>query len=300
MDLTLTRDVAEFAVAARSYLEDSHRPERNVLATTLRGIESGLYSDTEPLFAIARRTANAGELAGVAMRTPPWPALVAGVGGDPVQAADLVEAWLEHDPDVPGVSAVSQIAHNVAAAYTRLTNRPTRIAFREAMHALTEVMDPPRPAPGTMRRATAQDRDQLIAWDLAFLIETGISHDATEESVARRFDWRLERGLQFVWEAGRKPVSTVAFNPPVAGTTRIGPVYTPQQRRNRGYASAAVAALSGRLLDTPGIDRCMLFTDLANPTSNRIYASVGYVRFADWEEHRFETATPGVPGKPNS
>ena len=30
---------------------------------------------------------------------------------------------------------------------------------------------------------------------------------------------------------------------------------------------------------------CTLFTDLANPTSNWIYADVGYRRFADWEEH---------------
>jgi predicted GNAT family acetyltransferase len=34
----------------------------------------------------------------------------------------------------------------------------------------------------------------------------------------------------------------------------------------------------------------MLFTDLANPTSNRIYAAVGYERFADWRECRFEPA----------
>jgi predicted GNAT family acetyltransferase len=31
----------------------------------------------------------------------------------------------------------------------------------------------------------------------------------------------------------------------------------------------------------------MLFTDLANPTSNKIYAEIGYRRVADWEEHAF-------------
>jgi predicted GNAT family acetyltransferase len=35
----------------------------------------------------------------------------------------------------------------------------------------------------------------------------------------------------------------------------------------------------------------MLFTDLANPTSNKIYAEVGYERFGDWEEHEFLPAT---------
>jgi predicted GNAT family acetyltransferase len=32
----------------------------------------------------------------------------------------------------------------------------------------------------------------------------------------------------------------------------------------------------------------MLFTDLANPTSNSIYASIGFVRIGDWEQHRFQ------------
>ena len=31
----------------------------------------------------------------------------------------------------------------------------------------------------------------------------------------------------------------------------------------------------------------MLYTDLANPTANKIYAEVGYRRFGDWEEHAF-------------
>jgi len=32
----------------------------------------------------------------------------------------------------------------------------------------------------------------------------------------------------------------------------------------------------------------MLFTDLANPTSNKIYAEVGYRRVGDWEEIELE------------
>jgi predicted GNAT family acetyltransferase len=34
----------------------------------------------------------------------------------------------------------------------------------------------------------------------------------------------------------------------------------------------------------------MLFTDLANRTSNKIYAEVGYRRCADWEEIALERA----------
>ena len=82
------------------------------------------------------------------------------------------------------------------------------------------------------------------------------------------------------------PVSMVGLNPAVAGVVRIGPVYTPVDARRRGYASSAVAAVSRQALDA-GAHTCMLFTDLANPTSNKIYADVGYRRFGEWEETEF-------------
>jgi predicted GNAT family acetyltransferase len=54
----------------------------------------------------------------------------------------------------------------------------------------------------------------------------------------------------------------------------VGPVYTPPEHRGRGYASAAVAEVSRQILAAG--DRACLFTDQANPTSNRIYESLGY------------------------
>jgi predicted GNAT family acetyltransferase len=52
-------------------------------------------------------------------------------------------------------------------------------------------------------------------------------------------------------------------------------VYTPPEHRGRGYASACVAALSAHVLATDA-DTCILFTQLANPTSNAIYRAIGY------------------------
>ena len=64
-------------------------------------------------------------------------------------------------------------------------------------------------------------------------------------------------------------------------------------------ARAAPARLRdqrGRGGEPPGprrrADRCALFTDLANPTSNRIYASIGYRPVGEWEEHAFDPPAP--------
>jgi predicted GNAT family acetyltransferase len=52
-----------------------------------------------------------------------------------------------------------------------------------------------------------------------------------------------------------------------------------------------VAALSQAQL-TAGRTFCFLFTDLANPTSNKIYQDIGYLPVCDVDEYRFD-ALPG-------
>jgi predicted GNAT family acetyltransferase len=79
----------------------------------------------------------------------------------------------------------------------------------------------------------------------------------------------------WLWEDERgEVVHLTGYNAPAFGVVRVGPVYTPAGQRGRGYASAAVAGISRNLLDE-GLRVC-LFTDQANPTSNKIYAALGY------------------------
>jgi uncharacterized protein len=69
---------------------------------------------------------------------------------------------------------------------------------------------------------------------------------------------------------------------------RIGYVYTPPERRRRGYAGACVAALSQQLLDS-GLDFCVLYADLSNPTTNALYQSMGYRALTDVRDYHFDT-----------
>ncbi len=71
----------------------------------------------------------------------------------------------------------------------------------------------------------------------------------------------------------------MGFNAPSFGVARVGPVYTPGAHRGHGYASVLTAHVS-RLLRDSGTRVC-LFTDQANPTSNKIYAAIGYERVVD-------------------
>ena len=71
--------------------------------------------------------------------------------------------------------------------------------------------------------------------------------------------------------------------------SRVGPVYTPPALRGRGYGSAVTAAVSAWARDA-GADHVLLFTDLANPTSNSIYQKIGYRPVHDTCELEFTPA----------
>ncbi len=204
---------------------------------------------------------------------------------EPADADGLLAAWLPRDPELPGVNATLETARSISAAWTRRTGGSTARRTAMAVHALTAVVDPPRPAAGRLVRASAGDRDLAVAWWGEFVAETHVI-DAGPAHRAAAVDTRLGRGQLWLWEDEGAPVSLVAANPAVAGVVRIGSVYTPPHARRRGYASAAVAAVSREALKA-GAHTCTLFTDLANPRSNKIYADVGYQRFAEWEEREF-------------
>ncbi len=63
-------------------------------------------------------------------------------------------------------------------------------------------------------------------------------------------------------------------------------VYTPKSKRKRGYASKLVAELSQVILDS-GKPSVYLYTQLDNPTSNKIYYDVGYRVISDSWHIRF-------------
>jgi predicted GNAT family acetyltransferase len=274
----LTRDAEEFFHQVRPFIEA--RLECNVLATVLLGVlDRPMVSERTGRFAYG--IDSDGKVGFAALRTPPWQLLTSQLS--PELAPAFMARWLEIDPEVPGVNGLPASARGIASAWAAHTGGTTRCWMREAMHALEDVVGPSRPAPGRLRPVTEDERPQMIEWTAMFEHESGIG---SGDRAAEMVDSKMRHGGLLLWEAG-EPVSLLGVTPPVAGVVRIGPVYTPPEHRRRGYAGTAVAAASRAALEA-GAARCMLFTDLTNPTSNKIYAEVGYQAFGAWEEYAFE------------
>lgn len=175
--------------------------------------------------------------------------------------------------EVPGLRGVNGEACAVAAFGGHWSERAVTTVTPLEAHRLYRLdRAPPAPeTPGTLRRATADDEELLVAWARAFETEIGLPYPGDIGEVTRE---RVAAGGLWVWDDGG-PVSAVGVTAPLAGVARVHYVYTPPERRRRGYAAACVAAVSAHALST-GARTCALYAQLNNPTSNRIYRAIGY------------------------
>jgi predicted GNAT family acetyltransferase len=132
-------------------------------------------------------------------------------------------------------------------------------------------------APGHMRLPRQDEHDLLLAWQLAFIEEAGLSDDPAR--IQRVFARRLEQGTVRVWDDDGV-VSLAGYGDGGTDVARVAPVFTPPEHRRRNYASALVGELSRELFEQ-GKRAMFLTTDVANPTSNSIYRKIGYLPAAD-------------------
>ena len=244
------------------------------------GIRSGTWRD--PYFAVV---SDGERVVAAALRTPPHN-LILSLVDDPDALPLIAEDVAAATPELPGVVGPQAATGRFAAEWLERTGRGSRLKMAERIFRLTRVIGP-RPVAGSLRRATADDRALVVERLRAFVLEAmGPDEDvSTVASIADNWLGGAGRWL-YLWDDGG-PVSMAGASGETPSGIRIGAVYTPPELRGRGYASNCVAAVSQAQLDR-GRRFCFLYTDLANPTSNKIYQAIGYEPVCDVDEYRFD------------
>jgi ribosomal protein S18 acetylase RimI-like enzyme len=217
---------------------------------------------------------------GVAVQSPlSFAATLTPMGQQVVTA--VVDTIVEAGVSLPGVNGEAATAASFAG---RWTERRKSGAWPFEGNRIYEFLEPGvvPDTKGKFRQAGSADRDLIIAWTCAFQAEIGEPDDDTDT----RVDRLLADGYLWLWEDQGEVVAMAAGREPVAGVVRVSGVYTPPEVRKRGYAAACVNALSSRLCGAGY--RCILYTDLANPTSNSVYRRIGYRAVAEALRYRFE------------
>lgn len=269
MTWSMTGDVEEYLAAAGDFLRSWPAENTVVLSVTATLLASGSapFGEAAPLFGWWQ--ADGEQVAGAFMQTPPLPVVLTRMPAHAVIA--LADTFATAGRPLPGVNASSQAATAFADAWRERTSAIAEMHTHTRLYRLGQLRSPRPAPPGNARIAAAADRDLVLDWIAAFSREVHSLGGARPDAV----DDRLSYGGITLWETGGTPVSLAGITRPVAGMLRVGPVYTPPELRGRGYAGAATAAVSRAALDD-GVTEILLFTDLANPTSNALYQRLGY------------------------
>jgi ribosomal protein S18 acetylase RimI-like enzyme len=195
-------------------------------------------------------------------------------------AAAIVGAIAEAGVRLPGVNGDAATAASFSGHWSEKCKSAATPFQGNRLYELLEEGEMPSVG-GKLRQAAPRDRSMMILWTRAFQMEIGEPADDTELRVERG----LAAGQLWVWDDG-ETVSMAVSREPMEGVVRLSGVYTPPDKRRRGYAAACVHALSKHLRDAAY--RCILYTDLGNPTSNSIYRRIGYRAVAEALRYRFE------------
>jgi uncharacterized protein len=235
------------------------------------------YGQTAPWFCVVK---DGRKIVAAAMRTPPYNVILAHFSGDSVAIVSaLVESISKRSETIPGVVGDKAVADLFVEAWCAAHGPSVKSKMAQRIYRLDKINDIPF-ASGKLRLATLEDKELVIKWGHSFNLEADPS--SPEGDIIPK----IERREVYLWEDGM-PVSMAGKARTSDKSVRISLVYTPVNFRHKGYATSCVAALCQELLAS-GYQFCMLYTDLANPTSNSIYQKIGFKAVCDSVEYSFQ------------
>jgi RimJ/RimL family protein N-acetyltransferase len=247
--------------------------------TVLRGISPD--ADPTPLMFTVWRD---GEAVGAGLQTPPLPVLCTGIAR--TYAADAAVGLSDLQVAVPGVRGPAESAEAFAASWCASTRAHSTVSTRERLYRLDALAEPTG-VNGSARPADPSDIEMVADWLTLFNREATSDHHDRAITIQFVIATRVLGDEYLLWHVDDRPVSLAGVRAPIAGVSRIGPVYTPIAERGKGYGSAVTAAAAQWALQR-GATEVVLFTDLANPTSNHIYSEIGFRPLRDYVRIDFE------------
>jgi uncharacterized protein len=289
MEVTRYESIPAFYEEVETFLLDQEDRAGLMLGNSLR-FRDKEWEKENPLLATVKKD---GEIMLAAMLIPPYALLLLekneteGVAAVP----HLVEYLVKEDYAIHKVNSPKSVGQAFARHWTRAQQLEEKVLMDLRLYTLHSVIHPAI-RPGKLRPATNKDLTFLPQWIVEMSGE--INQLMTREEAEDYAKTRVENGFLFIWEDEGKAVSMASKTRPNIKGVSVNLVYTPKELRGKGYASACVAALSEYLLQD-GYEFCTLYTDLANPTSNKIYQNIGYAPVCDYIEIKFNEKRAETP-----
>jgi hypothetical protein len=266
-------------LAARGYLLAQEAEHNLLLALVDRA--SSQAADPTAAFAVAYSNKS---VVGVAVSAPARGRLLVLSRMTDDVALALADALAAGPVAVPAVKGPAAASAAFASRWSTLKGLRNVIGVRERI-LCARTLVPPRPTPGQSLCAAPTHFQVLRSWCDAFFGDIAGRHvpmpDARIRELvdARAFYLRLN--------ADGDPCSMAARVRESANGATIGLVYTPPALRGFGYATNCVAAVCSDVFASRKA-YCALYADANNPTSNRLYSSLGFEEVGTTQEFLFE------------
>ncbi|WP_350280752.1 GNAT family N-acetyltransferase [Kribbella sp. HUAS MG21] len=273
MDVRVTSDPRAFEQAVFPFLQQDPVLHTIIMSNVHERANGTARAEDEPSYFVSVHDP---DVVGVAMRTPGRGVYLGALSEE--LAVPIADAYTDVLPDLVGVAGDHLAARAFARRWCERRGGSATEGRGTRLHQLVEFNQVAAEAGGP--RPMRPDEVELVA---------GWGQDGfAEELTSGHREWaeqHLEHGTLWIWEIDGEPVSMAGHHLALFGVCRVGPVYTPPERRRHGYAGALTAHVTARIL-ADGNQAC-LYTDLGNPTSNKIYAAIGYRPVRDFVDYDF-------------
>ncbi|ATI53769.1 MULTISPECIES: GNAT family N-acetyltransferase [Bacillus cereus group] len=268
IQLHVYEEIVNFKEEVTPFLEKNEQ-ENNLILGVLQMVQ-------QPIFmGIAKQ---GGEIAVVFLQTEEKKQIIvanAEISGVAIKmlAKELTKIY----PDIPGLIGNKKVVQKLAEEIALLENKKTTVAMEQGIYKLKQVKKK-WDGDGVFREINSDEILLIEKWIYQFCEDVKLP--VTKEEAEQTAHILITNHRLFGLEVDGKLVSVAAKTRPTKNNITVNFVYTPKEARKKGYASNCVAALSQRMLDD-GYKTTTLYTDLANPTSNKIYQEIGYEQIAE-------------------
>lgn len=274
MEYTKYADPFEFGERVEPYLKENE-DVFSLFYGVLQGIKAGRYEN--PYMATLTE---GDELLAIFQMTPPHPfnmIIVQEEQMDEVLDA-IIPELISEDLKIPSVISLKPWAFGFAEKWKEATRHEFKIGMDQGIYRLDQLAEGLEHSPGTWRYAKPEDVPLVVKWYHQFGEDAGVAPSPDEE-VQLKVRMFVDSGEVFLWEDEGKVVSMMKKARPTEHGVTVSMVFTPRDQRRKGYARTLVYFATEELLKE--YDFCVLYTDMLNPTSNKIYKEIGYKKIAD-------------------
>ncbi|CAM3145722.1 GNAT family N-acetyltransferase [Filibacter tadaridae] len=267
-------NVHEFALKAEPILS-KREDVYSLFLGVLQAIKAGRYDN--PFMATIEEN---GEVLGLFQMTPPHPLNL--IIDDDNRLEEIMNVLFPNlfrlKLTLNSVVSLKPWAYSFAEKWVEKTGIEHEVLMDQGLYRLDQVDETPEKSPGNWRYAEQSDSPLIEKWYNLFEKDAHLPLTPVAD-VKKRVASFIDGREVLLWVDGGKVVSMMKKARPTKKGITVSFVFTPKEERKKGYARTMVAAGSKEFLKT--YDFCVLYTDLMNPTSNKIYQEIGYKRIAD-------------------